>query len=118
MARTSITKSTLQGPYPTLPVTANLLDVTFEAADVANKNQFAGAGDDILLAWNTGVSAYTVTFTSVADDKKRTGDVTTYSIGAGEIAAFRFKDAGWKQSDGKIYAEAENAAVKFAVVAL
>lgn len=118
MARTSITKSTLQGPYPTLPVTANLLDLTFEAADVANKNQFAGAGDDILLAWNTGASAYTVTFTSVADDKKRTGDVTTYSIGAGDIAAFRFKDAGWKQSDGKIYIEAENAAVKFAVAAL
>lgn len=118
MARTSITKSTLQGPYPTLPVTASLLDLTFQAADVANKNQFVSAGDDILLAWNTGASAYTVTFSSVADDKKRTGDVSAYSIGAGEIAAFRFKDAGWKQSDGKIYIEAENSAVKFAVAAL
>ena len=118
MARTSVTKSTLQGPYPTLPVTANLLDLAFAAADVSNKNQFPGAGDDILLVWNTGESTYTVTFTSVADDKKRTGDVTTYSVAASVIAAFRFKDAGWKQSDGMIYVEASNVAVKFAVMAL
>jgi hypothetical protein len=118
MARTNLTKSTLAGPLPaTLPVAANGLDLTFTAADVANKNQFAGAGDDLLLAWNSGVSAYTTTFTSVAING-RTGDVTTYSIDAGEIAAFRFKDIGWKQSDGKIYVEASNAAVKFAVIAL
>lgn len=119
MTRTTLTKNTLVGPYPTLQPTANSLDLTFTAADVANKNQFAGSGEDLLLAWNTdGANPYTVTFTSVADDKKRTGDITTYSIGAGEIAAFKFKDAGWKQSDGKIYVEASNAAIEFAVMSV
>ncbi len=119
MPRTTLTKTTVLGPYPILPPAANALDVTFGAADIPNKNQFAPSGDDLILAWNTdAVNPYTITITSAADDKNRTGDVSTYSIGAGEIAAFRVKTAGWTQADGKVYLEASNAAVKFAVMPL
>jgi hypothetical protein len=119
MARTTLTKSTLLGPYPTLQPAANALDVTFAAADVANKNQFAASGDDLILAWNTDpTNPYTFTVTSMTDDKKRTGDVTAFSLAAGEIGAFRVKTEGWTQADGKVYLEASNAAIKFAVIAL
>ena len=118
MARQTITKQVPLGPYPTLPVAANALDLVETAADATNKEQFAPSGNDLVIIHNTGASAYTVTFTSAADEQKRTGDVTTYSLGAGEIMAFRFKTPGWKQSDGYIYMEASNAAVKYAVIQL
>jgi hypothetical protein len=118
MARTSLTKSTLLGPYPSLQPAADALDLTFDAADVANKNQFAASGDDLILAWNSGASPYTITLSSAVDDKNRPGDITAFSLAAGDIAAFRVKTQGWTQSDGKVYLEASNAAIKFAVIAL
>lgn len=118
MARVTVTKTAAQGPYVALPVVADSLDVALLAADVANKNQFAPTGDDLLLVQNSGASPYTFTITSVADALKRTGDVGPYTIAAGEIAAYRIKVDGWKQSDGFVYVEANNAAVKFAVISL
>src|SRR5512136_39839 len=103
MARTTLTKTTLQGPFVALQPAADSLDVTFAVADVANKNQFAASGNDVIIAWNTGASAYTITITSVADAQLRTGDITTYSIGASEIAVFKVGNDGWRQTDGKVY---------------
>lgn len=118
MARQTLTKQTPKGPYPTLPVTANALDVAFTAADPTNKEQFVPSNDILVLIKNDAVAAKTVTFTSVKDERNRTGDVTAYSVGAGEIAMFRFKKAGWMQSDGKIYMEAESSDIKYAVIQL
>ena len=118
MARQTLTKQVPLGPYPTLPVAANALDLTETAADATNKEQFVPSGDDLVIVHNTGASPYTVTFTSMADDKNRTGDISAYSVGAGEIAAFRFKKPGWMQSDGRVYMEASNAAMKYAVLQL
>src|ERR687891_559131 len=100
MPRVTHTKQTPKGPYPALPVTADSLDIAFTAADITNLEQVVPSGDDLLLVWNThATTAYTFTLTSVADDKGRTGDVTTYSLAAGEIAALRLRRAGWEQSD-------------------
>ena len=118
MARQIIAKQVPYGPYPTLPVAANALDLVETAADVTNKEEFAPSGDDLVIVHNTGASPYTVTFTSVPDEMKRTGDVPAYSLGAGELASFRFKKQGWLQTDGNIYIEASNAAVKWAVIQL
>ncbi len=118
MARQTIAKQIPFGPYPTLPIAADAMDLVETAADVANKDQFAPSGDDLVIVHNTGAAPYTVTFTSVADEFKRTGDVGAYSLGAGELAFFRFKKPGWLQSDGNIYIEASNAAVKWAVIQL
>lgn len=119
MARTTLTRTTPVGSYPTLPVSADALDAVFTAADVSNKNQFKPTGKDLLLAWNSGASPYTFTLTSAADERNRTGDVSSYSLAAGDIAVIGpLELQGWRQTDGYVYLEASNAAVKFAVVSL
>jgi hypothetical protein len=117
MPRTDLTKTTPLGGYPTLPLVADSADAVFTAADVGNKNQFTFESGDLVLAWNSGASPYTVTLTSIADARKRTGDVTAYSLAAGDVAVFGpFDSEGWRQADGKFYLEASNTAVKFAII--
>ena len=115
MARTAISATTLLGAYGDYSV-ANAADITFTAADTVNQNEIVLRQGDILLAWNQGASPYTVTVTSV-ELYGRTGDVSAYSIGAGEIMAFGpVQPAGWKQSAGELYFEANNASVYFAIL--
>lgn len=122
MARLDVTVTSMPAKYPSLPITANGLDITWTAAgaDFALGAQFTLTGKDILLAWNqSGGAARTVTVSSVANEYKRTGDITTYSIGNGEIAVFpQFQQNGWQQSDGKLYFAASAADVYFAVLRL
>lgn len=114
MARTAVTVTELSGPYAT-----DLDDITFEAADAANQNKFTFTGDEIILAWNQDASAHNVTLTSVADGHNRTGNISTRSVPANSIAAFQASEvAGWQQSDGAFYLEADNANVYFAVLRL
>ncbi len=119
MARTVLTKLVALGTRTDAYAAANSADLTMAAADVANKNQFAASGKDLVIAHNTGASPYTITVTSVADGLGRTGDIASFSLGAGEYAAFGpFYPDGWVQTDGKVYLEASNASVKFGVVDL
>lgn len=118
MARTTITAKTALGAYGDYSV-ANAADFTFTAADASDKNQVVATNNDLVLAYNSGGSPYTVTITSVDDPFGRSEDVSAYSLGAGEYAVFGpMKNLGWKQSDGYLYFEANNASVKFAVIAL
>lgn len=117
MPRTTLNKTTPKGSFPTLPLAADSADVVFTAADVANKNQFKLEAGDIVLAWNSGASPYTVTLSSVIDERNRTGDIATYSLAAADIAVFGpFEQKGWRQTDGMFYLEASNASVKFAIL--
>lgn len=120
MPRTNLPKTTAKGAYPTLPIAVNSLDIVFTAADVANKNEFVPSGNDLVLAWNSDAAdPYTATVTSAPDPQNRTGDISAYSIGAGEIAHLGpVRTLGWVQPDGKVYLEANNAAIKFAIIAL
>lgn len=117
MPRTAIAITTLKGPYPTLPVAADALDVTQTAADAANDHEWVPNRRDILLVVNFGVSPVTFDIPSVAL-KGRTGDITAYSIGADEVVAFDFNDfEGWIQTDGKIRIDTAAAAtLKFMVL--
>lgn len=117
MARTVIAAVTPKGPFPDA-VAANDLDVAETAADAANKQSTPYTGKEVILARNTGVGARTVTFTAKADPYGATSHVTAYSIGAGELAVFSFRDGAprWQQSDGNIYFEAEHAEVLFTVL--
>lgn len=118
MARQTLTKTTIVGPYPA-SVPADSLDLNLQAADPVNFNQFSPGGDDLLIVQNShAANPYTFTLTSAPDAFNRSGDITTYSLAAGEIAAFRVKTMGWVQTDGKVYLAGSNAAIKFAVVAL
>ena len=114
MAATTLTKTVAPGKWS---LTGQA--VTMEAADTANDNDFAQDRDVLIVAHNTGGSAYTVTITSVADPKYgRTGDVNAQSLAAGEIRIFRLTGLGWADSNGKINLSASNVAVKFGVIVL
>jgi hypothetical protein len=118
MARVTLTAKAALGPFGAYSV-ANSADLTMTAANISDKNQVACSGNDLIIAHNTGAGAHTITITSYTDPYNRTGDITAYSLGAGEYAIFGpFKALGWQQADGKIYFEANDAEVKFGVVAL
>jgi len=117
MARQSHTALTALGTKTNV-YTAGAAVLTMTAADVTNFEQVTHAGKVVVIAHNTGASAYTVTVESVVDALGRTGDITTYSMAAGAYAAFGpFDLEGWKQTDGKLYFKASNVAVKFGVIA-
>lgn len=119
MARATLTRTTPLGPYPTLPVSANALDLTMTAADTSNLNQILLDGPMIIVAQNTGATDYTVTLTSAADPQKRTGDIATYTVSADDILVFKIDQvAGWVQSDGYLYLQASNVAVKLGAIRL
>lgn len=119
MARTILTATTACGSYPSLPLTANSADLAMSAADIADLNQVVATGKDLVFAHNTNVGAQTITITSAANKRNRTGDITAYSIGAGEYAVFGpFDSAGWMQSTGYLYFQASHAEVKLGVVSL
>jgi hypothetical protein len=115
MTRQTINAQDVTGPSAT-SFPANCADITFTAADVANKEQIQLDYPIIVLVKNDNVGAQTVTFSSVVCSHNRTNDITTYSIGASEVAAFEFKPHGWKQSTGYLHAEATSADVKYAVL--
>ena len=120
MARSTLVKTAASGSNPTLQPAANSLDVTMAATVVADKTQFVASGKDLIIIQNTGATAHTFTITSTADPKNnRTGDITAYSLDAGEIAHFgpAYRD-GWVQSDGNIYLEANHIEIKFGVITL
>lgn len=102
MARTAITPVTPVGPYPA-SVAANALDVAFTTGDATNDNSVAIGRRALVLMTNTDASAHTVTIASAADEYGRTGDITDYSIGAGEFAAFLIEPKGWRQTDGTVH---------------
>jgi hypothetical protein len=121
MTRLALTPIDLLGSYPSLPLAANSADIAFTAAGAsfADGAGYTLTGNEVLVVHNGAATAQTVTIESVADDLKRTGNITTYSIGAGEYAAFGpFKEKGWKQSDGKLHFSTTDATVGFAVLKL
>jgi hypothetical protein len=121
MSRLALTVQNIIAKYPSLPLTANSADFTWTAAGAsfADGAGFALTGKEVLLARNPTGGALTVTISSVVDPYIRTGDITTYSIGAGEYAVFPpFPKAGWAQADGKLYLAASAATVEFAVLKL
>lgn len=115
MPRTALTKNVglLRNP-----VAGTLL--VWTAADTVNFNSFAMSGNDLLLAWNTGASPYTVTVTSTPDPNfGRTASITAETIVAGTIRSYSvIQIPGWQQTDGTLWFQASNVAVQFAVIAL
>lgn len=115
MARTDLTINSAPGSYPTAGVV-----LTLDAADAVNLNSFSMTGRELLVAFNSDTAVHTVTISSVADEKNRTGDITAESIAAGAYAVYGpFKNkAGWAQATGKLFVAANDATVKFCVIRL
>jgi hypothetical protein len=117
---TALVVQTLKAPFAVL--SAGDLDYTMAAGDVTG-NTFVCTGREIVLIYNpVGGSTYTVTITSVANAKNRTGNVAAYSMAAGDFIAWAgglTSQPGWKNaSTGVITLTASNAAVLIAVVRL
>jgi len=119
MARTNIAAQSLPGAFPVLQPAANSRDVTVVPADVANGNETPLVNDKtVLLCHNSGATPRTITFTSVADTFNRTGDITAYSVGAGEIAVFGpFKTTGWAHT-GVLWVDGAHAELTLAILTL
>lgn len=107
-----------QSPSVYSTIAADGADVTMTAGDASNGNDFVSSGDEIVIVQNTHATlAYTVTFTSVADSLNRTGDITAYSLAAGEIACFGpFPAHGWRYTGNKIRVTVSNASIKLGLV--
>lgn len=121
MTRLALTVQQIIDDYPATPLTANAADFVWTAAgaDFADGASFALTGKEVLLVRNDNGAAQTVTITSVADGKNRTGTITAYSVGIGEYAVFPpFKKDGWAQASGLLYIAASAADVYFAVLRL
>jgi hypothetical protein len=120
MPATAITVQSIDGPFDA--IAAGGADFVWTAADVANGNSFACTGKELLLARNTdGATPYTVTITSVDDEKGRSEDIGPYSLAAGDFAVFGVgltTAVGWRQTTNVINISGENAAVEFAVLRL
>lgn len=116
----ALTVQTIKGPFETY--SANSADVTFAAGATGAGDTFVCTGREILVALNSDpTNPYTVTITSIADEKGRTGDITTYSLAAGEYGVFGVgltNSLGWKSTAGTIAVTVSNAAVKWAVLRL
>lgn len=122
MARLALTAKATPGSYPSLPLSANAADFAWTAAggDFADGFSFPWTGREVLLVRNDNGGAQTVTINSLADSRKRrTGDISAYSVGAGEYAVLGpFQSDGWKQSTGLIHGAASAADVMLAVIRL
>lgn len=115
MARQTITPQSVGSAWPTA-----LTALTWTAADATNFEQLAVTNRDILLIWNSHAStAYTVTIDPVTDPV--TGRTVT-TLSAVSVAAGGFKMIGplamegFRNSSGYLTFQAENAAIKYAVI--
>lgn len=119
MARVLVAAQTTPGAYPTLPITANSRDLTFQAGDNSLGNYTSIVeGKTLVVVHNTDSGAHTVTFTSQPDTYGRSGDISSYSLGAGELGLFGpFKALGWSDA-GNLDIDCSDNTVKFAVITL
>jgi len=115
-----LTTQTMKSPFDT--VSAGQIHFTFAAGNTGG-DTITVTGREVILIYNShATTAYTVTISSVVDEKNRTGDITTYSLAAGEFAYFTgalTNAAGWKnQSTGLLSVTCSNAAIKWAILKL
>ena len=125
MARLNIVAQTTPGAYPVLPLVANSQDLAFTGiADQTDRETPLVDKKTFVLAWNTDVSARTITFDAVAETVtfNRDGDIGPYSIGADEVAMFGpFRLTGFNKGTATaplLFVDVESALVRLAVITL
>ena len=119
MARTAIVAQTPTGSYPDLPLVALSADLAFVASDVANGNEYASTGKELVIVKNVGAAPVTVTIGSSADAQNREGDITDYSVAVDGISVLGpFALNGWSQSDGTVEIDGSSVDLEIAVLKL
>lgn len=115
---TVITVQTVKGPFDT--IAANGADFTFAAGTITDGDVFTCTGRELLLFYNTS-GTNTVTITATDNDKGRSEDITSYSLGAGEFAVFGVgltQKKGWMNSSKQIRLTVSSANITVAVLRL
>lgn len=117
MARQSHTVQVGTGPYPVL---ADVDVLTWLAADVANFEEFAYTGKEVILARNVSADTnFDVIITSLASSRtNRTGTITKEVPFGEQIIIGPLGNDGWRQTDGTLHFAGEDASIEFAVVRL
>jgi hypothetical protein len=113
MARTRLTPVEVPRTHPGGEVV-----YTWEAADVANKNDFLFTGREVLLIKSADGGEQDVIITSAPDSFGRSGDLTVAVAASAEVALAFLDREGWMQSDGTLYLECSVATLSFAVLRL
>jgi hypothetical protein len=104
--------------YPTFPIAPDSLDVAFTVGDAVNGLEYVATGRELVLMRNVNAGPQTFTLKSVKDELNRTGDITTYSMGAGEFAPLYPPLKGFQQPDGKVYIDVSHNDVNIMVLRL
>lgn len=118
-APTVLTITQIKGPFDA--VTALGFDFAFASSTLTDGDTFVCTGREILLLQNTTGGALTLTVTSVADEKGRTGDITAYSVGAGLFSCVPvglYNGLGWKSTAGTVRITCSGTGLKVAVLRL
>jgi hypothetical protein len=118
-APTAITVQQMLAPFAA--VGAGAADFTVAASTLTDGDTFVCTGRELLFVQNTDAGATTITITSVVDEKNRTGDITTYSVGIAEFACFSIgltNAQGWKSSTGTVRITCSDVDLKVAVLRL
>ena len=100
---------------------AGTADITFAAGTPSDGDTFVCTGRELLIVNNTDVAAKTITVVATDDETNRAESITTYSLAAGDFAAFGVgltNSKGWKSSTGTIRITVEDADIKVAVLRL
>jgi hypothetical protein len=116
---TPIVPKTILGPFATYG--AGLADFTFAAGTITDGDNWVCSGRDLLVVRNTNVGAQTITIVSVDDETNRAGNITAYSLAAGDFAVFGVgltNSLGWQGTGKKIRITVSHAEVVVAVLTL
>ena len=100
---------------------AGTADFTFAAGTLTDGDTFVCTGREILLAYNPTAGALTITVTATDDETNRAESITTYSLAAGDFAAFGVgltNAKGWKSATGTIRITVSSASLTVAVLRL
>lgn len=116
---TVIAIQTILAPFAA--VGAGAADFVFVAGTVTDGDTYACTGRELLLAFNTGAGARTITIVSVDDETNRAESITAYSLAAGDYAVFGqglTNSKGWQSSAKTIRITVSHAEVTVAVLRL
>lgn len=116
MARDTVTVNESAKRYPALQPAADSLDFAFTAGESDNGYQYKATGREVVIMRNINVGAQTFTLLSVADKLNRKGDITAYSLAAGEFAVLVPPLDGFQQADGNVYIDISHDDVHIAVL--
>lgn len=106
--------------YPTIPLTVLTADVTFTAGDPVDGDSFVHTGRELIIVRNVHVTdPFNLTVKASANRFRRTGTDIVYAIAAGVTSTFGpFPLEGWRQVDGKMWIDVEDASLEIGVLRL